>query len=68
MKQAWEDLKSFVTVAFTIAIIALVFITVFTSENMFQLVFVLFTNIATAVFTYYFTKKKQTKNDESEEK
>lgn len=68
MKQAWEDLKSFVTVAFTITIIALVFITVFTSENMFQLVFVLFTNIATAVFTYYFTKKKQTKNDESEEK
>ena len=68
MKQAWEDLKSFVTVAFTIAIIVLVFITVFTSENMFQLVFVLFTNRATAVFTYYFTKKKETKIDESEEK
>jgi len=68
MKQAWEDLKSFVTVAFTITIIALVFITVFTSENMFQLVFVLFTNIATAVFTYYFTKKKQTRIDESEGK
>lgn len=68
MKQAWKDLKSFVTVAFTITIITLVFITVFTSEDMFKLVFVLFTNVTTAVFTYYFTQKKQMKNDESEEK
>lgn len=68
MKQAWKDLKSFVTVAFTITIITLVFITAFTSEDMFKLVFVLFTNVTTAVFTYYFTQKKQTKNDESEEK
>ena len=71
MKQACTDLKSFVTVAFTLTIIALVFITVFKSADMFQLVFVLFTNIATAVFTYYFTKKKEDKEtsipNESEE-
>lgn len=61
MKQAWSDLKSFVTVAFTLTIIALVLISVFKSAEMFQLVFVLFTNIATAVFTYYFAKKKEDK-------
>lgn len=58
MKQAWNDLKSFVTVVFTIALVALVFITIFKSEEMFKLVFVLFTNIATAIFTYFFTKRK----------
>lgn len=60
MKQAWNDLKSFVTVAFTITIIALVVIIALQGNwDMFQLVFVLFTNIATAVFTYYFTKKEK---------
>ena len=64
MKQAWSDLKSFVTVVFTITIVALVFIAAFKSEEMFQLVFVLFTNIATAVFTYFFTKKKDNNSEE----
>ena len=60
MKQAWEDLKSFVTVAFTITIIALVVIVAIQANwEVFQLVFVLFTNLATAVFTYYFTRKKE---------
>lgn len=57
MKQAWKDLKSFVTVTFTLTLVLLVFITVFKSSEQFELVFVLFTNIATAVFTYFFTKK-----------
>jgi len=67
MKQAWNDLKSFVTVVFTLAIVALVFITVFKSDDLFELVFVLFTNVATAVFTYYFTKR-QTDNTSKIEK
>lgn len=60
MKQAWSDLKSFVTIAFTLTIVALVIIvTIQANWEIFQLVFVLFTNLATAVFTYYFTKKKE---------
>lgn len=75
MKQVWSDLKSFVTVAFTITIIALIVI-VAIKENweIFQIVFTLFSNMATAVFTYYFSKKKNNtiqgnndKNNESEE-
>lgn len=68
MKQAWNDLKSFVTVVFTIAIVALVFITVFKSSDLFELVFVLFTNVATAVFTYYFTKKQTENTSKIDEK
>lgn len=52
------DVKSFVTIAFTIALIVLLFITVFKSEDIFSSVFLLFTNLCTAVFTYFFTKKK----------
>jgi hypothetical protein len=59
MKQAWSDLKSFVTIAFTITIITLVVVVAIKGKwDMFQIVFTLFSNIATAVFTYYFTRKK----------
>lgn len=65
MKQAWSDLKSFVTIAFTFTIIALVLIVALKGNwDIFQIVFTLFSNIATAVFTYFFTKK----NTETEEK
>ena len=58
MKQAWSDLKSFVTIAFTFTIIALVFIVAIKGNwDVFQIVFTLFSNIATAVFTYFFTRK-----------
>ncbi|MCI9087545.1 MAG: hypothetical protein HFJ32_03190 [Clostridia bacterium] len=75
MKQVWSDLKSFVTVAFTITIIVLIVI-VAVKENweIFQIVFTLFSNITTAVFTYFFSKRKENimqdnidKNNESEE-
>ncbi len=70
MKQAWSDLKSFVTIAFTLTIVALVIIVAIQANwEMFQLVFVLFTNLATAVFTYFFTRKGKNENkEESEEK
>ncbi len=66
MKQAWNDLKSFVTVMFTLTIVILVIIAAIKSESMFELVFVLFTNMATAVFTYYFTRKEKNEKEELE--
>lgn len=64
MKKALNDVKSFVTVLFAIALVALLFIAVMKSETMFETVFLLFTNLCTAVFTYFFTKKtKENDND-----
>lgn len=58
MKQAWDDLKSFVTIVFTLTIVALVIVIAIKGNwDVFSIVFTLFSNIATAVFTYYFTKK-----------
>lgn len=69
MKQAWSDLKSFVTIAFTFTIISLVIIVAIKGNwDIFQIVFTLFSNIATAVFTYFFTKKVETKTEIKEEK
>lgn len=63
MKQAWSDLKSFVTIAFTLTIIALVLIVAIQGNwDIFQIVFTLFSNIATAVFTYFFTRKVNVEN------
>lgn len=58
MKKAIDDVKSYVTILFATALVALLFIALFKSENMFETVFLLFTNLCTAVFTYFFTKKK----------
>lgn len=63
MKQAWDDLKSFVTIAFTLTIIALILIiSIKGNWDIFQIVFTLFSNIVTAVFTYFFTRKSESKN------
>ena len=79
MKQAWDDLKSFVTVAITMTIIVLIIVLAIQKNwDMFQIVFTLFRSIAASVFdsgsftsttsssslTYYFTKKN---NDNKEE-
>lgn len=67
MKKAWSDLKSFVTIMFTLTIIGLVIIVAIKEQwDIFQIVFTLFSNIATAVFTYYFTRKEK-KEEEMEE-
>lgn len=61
------DVKSFVTISFTIALIILLFITViFKSEDLFNSVFLLFTNLSTAVFTYFFTKKSNKESEKNE--
>ena len=57
MKKAFTDVKSFVTILFALALVILLFIAVFKSERVFETVFLLFTNLCTAVFTYFFTKK-----------
>lgn len=59
MKKAFEDVKSFVTIIFAIALVVLLFIAVFKNGNTFETVFLLFTNLCTAVFTYFFTKKNK---------
>lgn len=71
MKQAWTDLKSFITVSMIVLLLIMVVANLFgftLSDNLLVLV----TNLITAVFTYYFTKKDNTQaienNNESEEK
>lgn len=63
MKKVIDDVKSYVTILFATALVALLFIAVFKSENIFETVFLLFTNLCTAVFTYFFTKKKDTNKE-----
>ena len=59
MRKKSIDVKSFVTILFALALVGLLFIAVFRSESMFETVFLLFTNLCTAVFTFFFTKKKK---------
>lgn len=64
MKQAWNDLKSFVTVVVTLTMIVLIIILAIKNNwDMFQIVFTLFSSISASVFTYYFTKKENTENE-----
>ena len=63
MKKGIDDVKSYVTILFATALVALLFIAVFKSENIFETVFLLFTNLCSAVFTYFFTKKKDTNKE-----
>lgn len=64
MKQAWNDLKSFITVAM-ILILAGVIIADICGFALSDNLLLLFTNLATSIFTYYFTKKNSI--DESED-
>ena len=51
MKKALTDVKSCVTLLFAFSLVALLFISIFKNESMFETVFLLFTNLCTAVFT-----------------
>ena len=65
MKQAWTDLKSFVT----IAMIILLFIIVIANLigcTLEQNILILVTNLITAVFTYYFARPKQKEENKEE--
>lgn len=58
MKKVVEDLKSCITFMFALALIILLFLAVFKSDSMFETVFLLYTNVCTSVFKYFFAKKK----------
>lgn len=58
MKQAWDDLKSFVTITVIITLVSLLIITaIYQNWEIFQLIFTLFSSVTSAVITYFFTKK-----------
>lgn len=58
MKQAWDDLKSFVTITVVVTLVALLIITAVQGNwEIFQLIFTLFSSVTSAVITYFFTKK-----------
>lgn len=56
MKKAWNDLKSFVTVAMIFILFAIVVSDLF-GATLTDNILILVTNLITAVFTYYFTRK-----------
>lgn len=66
MKQAWEDLKSFVTIAMIVLLFVIVIANLF-GAVLSETILVLVTNLVTAVFTYYFSKNKTDVNTEKKE-
>ena len=66
MKQAWEDLKSFVTIAMIVLLFVIVMANLF-GAVLSETILVLVTNLVTAVFTYYFSKNKTDVNTENKE-
>lgn len=58
MKKAWDDLKSFVTVAM-IAMLLIIVVASLLGANLQENILILVTNLITAVFTYYFTRKDE---------
>lgn len=70
MKKAWEDLKSFITVSMIILLFVIVIANLL-GANLAENLLILVTNLMTAVFTYYFTKKSdnaETKENEENSK
>lgn len=63
MKKALTDLKSFVTVAMIFILLIVVIANIF-GATLTDNILILVTNLITAVFTYYFTKKEDTDNKE----
>lgn len=57
MKKAWEDVKSFVTVIMTIAMVVLLFVPFEVNKE----VLMIFSSSFGSVMTYFFTKKNEEK-------
>lgn len=66
MKQAWTDLKSFITVSMIILLFVIVIANLF-GATLAENLLILVTNLMTAVFTYYFTKKVENKSESTEQ-
>ncbi len=64
MKQAWTDLKSFVTI-WLMLILAVVVVGNMFGLKLDQEVLLLYTNLTSSVITYYFVRKKnkETENE-----
>lgn len=58
MKKAWNDLKSFVTVSMMLLLFVIVIANLI-GANLQDNILILVTNLISAVFTYYFTKKDE---------
>lgn len=58
MKKALTDLKSFVTVAMIVLLFIIVIANLY-GATLADNILILVTNLVTAVFTYYFTKKEK---------
>ena len=61
MKQAWSDLKSFVTVAMTVGMILLLFIPIEVNKE----VLMLFSTAFGSIITFFFTKDKKDSTSEN---
>lgn len=59
MKKAWSDVKSFVTVIMTIAMVILLFAPIEVNKE----VLTIFSATYGSVMTYFFTKKKTTDDE-----
>lgn len=69
MKQAWSDLKSFVTISVTITLVVLLIIVAIQKNwEIFQLIFTLFSSVTASIITYFFTKKNDEKNGQDFDK
>lgn len=69
MKQAWDDLKSFITISVIITLVVLLIITAVQKNwEIFQLIFTLFSSVTASVTTYFFTKKSTNNEVEMEQK
>lgn len=67
MKQAWSDLKSFVTISVIVTLVILLIVVAIKSNwEIFQLIFTLFSSVTSAVITYFFTKKSNNKETDGE--
>lgn len=60
MKKAWNDVKSFVTVLMTIAMVILLFLPYEVNKE----TLMIFSSSYGAVITYFFTKKSDNKGSE----
>lgn len=58
MKKAWIDLKSFITVAMVFMLMTIVIANLL-GKSLEDNIVVLVSNLMTAVFTYYFTRKEE---------
>ena len=64
MRQAWTDLKSFVTI-FLMIMLGVIIVFNLLGYRLDEQVLLLFTNIITGVITYYFTRKNKESNTDS---